>query len=144
MHNITTLIFKILFYCISYSRFLLVIYFIHIGVYMSIPISQFNPAPPPPPPAPTFPLGVQTFVLYICVSFLPCKPVHLYHISRFHIYALIHDICLSLSDLLHYVWQSISPSTSLQMTQFHSFLWLNNIPLYTCSTSLSICLSMDI
>ena len=35
--------------------------------------------------------------------FLPCKPVHLYHFSRFHIYALIYDICFSLSDLLHSV-----------------------------------------
>ena len=50
-----------------YSRFLLVIYFIHISVYMSIPISQFIP-PPPPPPLPLSPLGVHTFVLYICVS----------------------------------------------------------------------------
>ena len=25
--------------------------------------------------------------------FLPCKPVYLYHLSRFHIYALIYDIC---------------------------------------------------
>ena len=45
-----------------YSRFLLVIYFIHISVYMSIPISQFFPPPPPSP------LGVHIFVLYICVS----------------------------------------------------------------------------
>ena len=50
-----------------YSRFLLVIHFIHISVYMSIPISQFIPPPPPPPP-PLSPLGVHTFVLYICVS----------------------------------------------------------------------------
>ncbi|XP_054944667.1 endoplasmic reticulum junction formation protein lunapark isoform X3 [Physeter macrocephalus] len=27
-------------------------------------------------------------------------------------------------DLLHSVWQSLDPSTSLQMTQFRSFLWL--------------------
>ena len=33
---------------------------------MSIPISQFIPPPPPPPPL--SPLGVHTFVLYICVS----------------------------------------------------------------------------
>ena len=31
-----------------YSRFLLVIHFIRISVYMSIPISQFIPPPPPP------------------------------------------------------------------------------------------------
>ena len=35
--------------------------------------------------------------------FLPCKPIHLYHFSRFHIYALIYDICFSLSDLLYSV-----------------------------------------
>ena len=51
------------------SRFLLVIYFIHISVYMSIPISQFiTPPPLPPPPLPLSPLGVRTFVLYIGVS----------------------------------------------------------------------------
>ena len=59
------------FFCILfiflYSKFLLVIYFIHVGVYMSIPISQFIP-PPPPPATPLSPLGVHTFVLYICVS----------------------------------------------------------------------------
>ena len=33
--------------------------------------------------------------------FLPCKPVHLYHFSRFHIYALIYDT--SFFDLLHSV-----------------------------------------
>ena len=33
----------------------------------------------------------------------------------------------------------------LQMALFHSFLWLNNIPLYLCtSSSLSIPLLMDI
>ena len=34
---------------------------------------------------------------------LPCKLVRLYHFSRFHIYALIYDICFSLSDLFHSV-----------------------------------------
>ena len=48
---------------------------------------------------------------------------------------LAYGICFSLSDLLHSVWQSQDPSTSLQITQFHSFLWLSNIPLYTCATS---------
>ena len=35
--------------------------------------------------------------------FLPCKLVHLYHFPIFHTYALIYDICFSLSDLLHSV-----------------------------------------
>ena len=50
--------------------------------------------------------------------FLPCKWGCRYHFSSFHIYALIDDICLSLSDLLHSVWQTLGPSMSLQMTQF--------------------------
>ena len=126
------------------SRFLLVIYFIHIGVYMSIPISKFIPAPPPPFPC-FLPL-VSKHLFSTSVSlFLPCKLLHLYHFSRFHIYALIYDICFSLSDLPHSVWQPLGPSTFLQMTQFHSFLWLSNIPLHICTTSsLSICLSMGI
>ena len=42
---------------------------------------------------------------------------------------LAYGICFSLSDLLHSVWQNLGPSNSLQITQFHFFLWLNNIPL---------------
>ena len=37
------------------------------------------------------------------------------------------NICFSLSDLLRSVWQTPGPSTPLQMTQFHSSLWLSNI-----------------
>ena len=32
--------------------------------------------------------------------------------------------------LLHSVWQSLGSSMSLQMTQFHSFLWLSNSIVY--------------
>ena len=40
----------------------------------------------------------------LCLSlFPPWKQVHQYHFSRFHIYALIYDICFSFSDLLHSV-----------------------------------------
>ena len=64
---------------------------------------------------------------------------------RFHIYVLAYGICFSLSDLLHSVWQTLGASTSLQIVQFHFFLWLSNIPLYICATSsLSIHLLMDI
>ena len=76
--------------------------FIHIIVYMSIPISQFIPPPPPPPHG--FPPLMSICLFSTSVSlFLSCKPVHLYHFSRFHIYVLIYDICFSLSDLLHSV-----------------------------------------
>ena len=65
--------------------------------------------------------------------------------NKYHIYALAYGICFSLSDLIHSVSQTLSQSTSLQITQFHFFLWLSNIPLYICATSsLSIHLSMDI
>ena len=133
-----------IFFIFLYSRFLLVINFIYIGEYMSIPISQFITPPPPPPRL--FPPLVSICLFSTSVSlFLPCKPVHLYHFSRFHVYALIYSICFSLSDLLHSVWQSLDSSTFLQMTQFRSFLWLSNIPLYICTTSsLSIRLSMGI
>ena len=50
-----------------YSRFLLVIYFMHISVYMSIPISQFILPHTPPLSL----LGVHTFFLYICLSISP-------------------------------------------------------------------------
>ena len=95
---------------------------------MSIPISQFIPTRPFPHPL--SPLGVHTLFSTSVSLFLPWKLVHLYRFSRFHVYALIYDICFSLSDWLHSVWQSLGPSTSLQVTQFHFFLWLSNIPLY--------------
>ena len=93
-----------------------------------------------------FPPLVSIHLFSTSVSqFLYCKPVHLYHFARFCIYSLIYDICFSFSDLLHSVWQSLDPSTSLQMIQCRSFLCLSNIPLYICTTSsLSICLSMGI
>ena len=118
-----------------------------IPVNPNLPIHHTTPHPTSQPPHPCrFPPLVSIRLFSASVSqFLCCKPVHLYHFSRFHMYALIHDICFSLSDLLHSVWQSLDASTSLQMTQFRSFLWLSNIPLYACTTSsLSICLSMGI
>ena len=131
--------FNFILFIFLYIRSLLVINFIHISVYMSISIA--------PPPHPRH-LPTLVYIRFFSTSvsqFLSWKPVHLYHFSRFHIYALIYDICFSLSDLLHSVWQSQGPSTFLQMTQFRSFLWLNNIPLYICTIStLSIRLSMGI
>ena len=81
-----------------YRRLLLVINFIHISVYTSIPIAQFITPPPHPH---RFPPLVAIHLFSTSVSqLLPCKPVHLYHFSSFHIYVLTYDICFSLSDLL--------------------------------------------
>ena len=63
--------------------------------------------------------------------------------QRFHMHALIYDIRFSAFDLLHSVWQTLCSSTQLQITQFCSFLWLS-VPLYICTTSLSIYLLMEI
>ena len=38
--------------------------------------------------------------------------------SKNLMYVLIYDICFSLTDLLHSVWQTLGSYTSLQMTQF--------------------------
>ena len=67
---------------------------------MLIPISQFIPQPHP-----NFPPLMSIHLFSTPVSlFLPCKLVNLYHFSRFHIHALIYDICFSLSDLLYSIF----------------------------------------
>ena len=99
--RIKTFFFEFYFIYFLCSWFLLVIYFIHISVYMSIPISQF--ITPPPPPHCRFPPLVSIRLFSTSVSlFLPCKPVHLYHFSRFPIYVLMYSICFSLSDFTLY------------------------------------------
>ena len=55
-----------------YSRFLLVIYFIHMSVYMSIPIAQFI-TPPPPPPAAFPPWCPYICSLHVYLSFCPAN-----------------------------------------------------------------------
>ena len=110
------------------------------SVYMTISACQFIPL------TPLSLLLVPIHLLSISLSlFLFCKLDHLYHFSRFHVYAFVCNICFSLSDLIPSEWQPLGPSTSLQMIQFCSFLWLSNIPLYRCTaSSLSIPLLMDI
>ena len=134
--------------------FLIFIFFIqqvlishHFYTHQCIHVNRNRPIHHTSTPTPhRFPPLVSIRLFSTSVSqFLPCKPVHLYHFSKFHIYALTYNICFSLSDLLHSVWQSLDPSTSQQMTQFRSFLWLSNIPLYIgTTTSLSIRLLMGI
>ena len=74
----------------------------------------------PNPSDPTMPTRLFSASVSL---FLPCKCVHLYHFSRCHMYVLIYYICVSLSYLLHSVWQTVGPSVSPQMTQFHFFFY---------------------
>ena len=83
---------------VLYSWFSLVIYFIHSlnNVYMSVSTSRFLPPG-------LFPLGVCTFVLYVCVSISALHIGSSVPFFRFHIHELIYDICFFLSDLLQLV-----------------------------------------
>ena len=47
-----------------------------------------------------------------------------------------YDICLSVSDLLHSVWQSVGLSMLLQMALFCSFLWLSHYHIFFTHWSL--------
>ena len=123
-----------------YSRFSLVIYFIHSisSVYMSIPSpNSSHPSP--------FPLWYP-YVCSLCLCLYFCFVNKIIYTSffGFHIYAFMYNIRFSLSDLLHSARQSLGPFMSLQMTQFPFFLGLSNIPLYVYTKSLSIRLLMDI
>ena len=99
----------------SFSRFPLAIYFLQGSVYIYV-----NPNLPFVLPSPPHPVSTCLFSIS---AFLPWKYVNLNHFSRFHMYInmLTYDISFSLFDLLCSVWQTLSPSTSLQMTQLHSF-----------------------
>ena len=110
------------------SCFPLAIYFTFGSVYVSATLSLRHSLPFPLP-VPSSPFSTSTS---LC---LPCHQVHQYRFLKFHIYALAYGICFSLSDLFQSVWQALGPATSLQITQFCSFLWLSDIPEYTCATS---------
>ena len=68
---------------------------------MSIPISQFIPPPHFPPRYP------YVCSLHLCLYFCFVNKIVYASFFRFHIYALIYDICFSLSDLLHSVYDSL-------------------------------------
>ena len=78
------------------------------SMYISMLLFQFVP------PSPS--LSVSTHPFSTSGSLLsPWKQVHLLF-SRFYIYALIYDVCIPPSDLLHSAWQTVGPSTLLRVT----------------------------
>ena len=92
---------------------------------MSMLLSHFFPAHPSPSLCPQ----VHSLQLHLYSCPAPRFIRTIFFFLRFLIYVLAYSICFSFSDLLHSVWHTLGPSTSLQITQFHFFLWLSNIPL---------------
>ena len=115
------------------------IIFIHniSSVYVLISISHFLPT--------LFSFGIHTFLIYTRVSISALQtrsPIPFFQIPH---------ICVNMWYLFFSFWltslllHSLGPSIFLQVTQFHSFLWLSNILLYICIlVSLSRPLLMDI
>ena len=76
---------------VLHRSFQLAVCFTYCNGHVSALLSQFAP----PSPSPT----VSTSLSSVSVSlFLPCKQLHQYHLSGFHIHVLIYNTCLSLSN----------------------------------------------
>ena len=67
---------------------------------------------------------------FLCVSLHALQGGAPYHFSKASICVLIYDTCFFPSDLLQSVKQALGSSTSVQLTQICSSLWLSNMPLY--------------
>ena len=91
--------------------------------HQQLPISCIYANPNLPIHPTTLPPPGSTHLFSISASlFLPCKYVHLYHFSRFHICDLIYGTWFFfLADLLHSVWQSLGPFTFQKLTLLPSF-----------------------
>ena len=98
-----------------HSSFTLVTYFTRDSVYIHVN-ATFSVCPVSPS------LAVSTSPFSLSAPlFLLWKWSDQYYFSRFHTYALIYDICSSLSDLLNSVLQALGSSLSLKLTQILSF-----------------------
>ena len=83
---------------VLYSSFPLAVSFTQGSVYVTPDSSQAShPQPYPMSACPCICICTSTYASL----FLPWNEAHLYNSSRFHIHALIYDICFSLSDLFH-------------------------------------------
>ena len=82
-----------------------------------------------------FPLVTFTLFSVSVTLFLFCCVYSYVLCFRFYLQVILCSICLYLSDISIRWTYSLGPSVSLQMAEFHSFLWMNEIPLYIYATS---------
>ena len=106
----------------SYSKFLLAIYFTYGSVYVFMILSPFIP----PDPLHCHPVGISLFSMFAS-PLLPCKQVHQYHLSRFHIYAFsslqfssVTQSCPTLCDPMNHSMPGLTAHHQLpEFTQTH-------------------------
>ena len=79
-------------------------------------LHTFHPLFLPPHTA----VSVSLFCIAVS-SLLPCKWIHQYHLSRYHIYALVGNIYLSLTSLCIICCRFIHSLELIQMMLLHSF-----------------------
>ena len=86
--------------------------------YMILYMFQCHSPKSSPPPSPT----ESKRLFYTSVSLLLSRiEGYRYHLSKFHIYALVYCIGVFLSGLLHSVKSAPVSSTSLEVIQMYSF-----------------------
>ena len=84
-----------------------------------MPLSQIIPPSPSP--------HVSKSLCFMSASpFLLYKEDYQYHLSRFHIFALLKNSCLSFSDLHHFAQQGLGSATLLELIQMCSFFFFNS------------------
>ena len=99
-------------------KFPLPIHFSYSNVYISTLLSQFvQPSPSPAVSTSLFSMSAFLLLLY--------KQFHQYNFSRFHIHALIYDICFSLT---YFALYSRIQFIRLTKTDSDLFLFMANIP----------------
>ena len=96
-----------------------------------------------PHPLTPVPSGNHLFILCLCFCFVMLL-VHLFCFSELTYKQNYIVVYLSLPDLFHLAHYLLGPSMLFQVARFHSFLWLNNIPLFYVYVHTQVCVVLHI